>query len=153
MDKIVKKLKSYVKPKNLPRVALLVFILIVLFYFYSTYLKEGFESDTTPEDLDQYIKGDKPTLVLFYAEWCGHCKKLEPTWTKATSVAEEKGHRMIQLNVGGDKKDTEEIKRKNAEISQKYNVDGYPTILIFRNGTPTPYEGPRTVEGFMKAFD
>lgn len=154
MDKIVKKLKSYVKPKNLPRVALLLFILIVLFYFYSTYLKEGFKSgDTTPEELERYINSDKPTLVLFYADWCGHCKKLKPTWSDATEAAKEKGYTMIQINVGGDEKDTEETKKKNAEISQRYNVDGYPTIMLFRNGTPTPYDGPRTIDGFMNAFN
>lgn len=151
MDKIVKKLKSYVKPNNLPRLALLLFILIVLFYFYSTYLKEGF--DTTPDSLEQYISSDKPTLVLFYANWCGHCKKLKPTWAKTAETAKEKGLTMIQINVGGEENDSEETKRKNAAISTKYNIDGYPTIILFKNGNAIPYDGPRTPEGFMNAFN
>ena len=151
MDKIVKKLKTYVNPKNLPRLALLLFLLIVLFYFYSTYLKEGF--DATPDNLDQYINGDKPTLVLFYADWCGHCKKLKPTWSKTAELAKEKGLTMIQINVGGEESDSEETKKKNAEISKKYNIDGYPTIILFKNGNAIPYDGPRTPEGFMNAFN
>lgn len=151
MDKIVKKLKSYVKPKNLPRIALLLFILIVLYYFYSKYLKEGFEA--TPENIEQYIKNEKPALVLFYADWCGHCNKLKPTWETAVESAKEKGLTMIKINVGGNDSDSEETKMKNAEISKKYNIDGYPTIILFKNGKPTPYEGPRTVDGFINAFN
>jgi len=151
MDKIVKKLKTYVNPKNLPRLALLLFILIVLFYFYSTYLKEGF--DATPDNLDKYINGDKPALVLFYANWCGHCTKLKPTWIKTAKLAEEKDLTMIQINVGGEEGDSEETKQKNAEISKKYNIDGYPTIILFKNGNAIPYDGPRTPEGFMNAFN
>jgi protein disulfide-isomerase-like protein len=154
MDKITKKLKSlktYVKPKNLPRIALLLFILIVLFYFYSTYLKEGFQ-DVKPDNLEQYIGPDKKSLVLFYADWCGHCKKLKPTWEKASKNASENGLTMININIGGSDKDTDEDKKKNEEISKKYNIDGYPTIILFKNGKPVPYEGPRTEEGFMSAL-
>ena len=146
MDKIVKKLKSlksYVKPNNLPRLALLLFILIVLFYFYSTYLKEGFE--VKPDKLEELISPDKTSLVLFYADWCGHCKKLKPTWKECAEKAKENGLTMVQINVG-------EGTDKDKEISEKYSIDGYPTIILFKNGKPIPYDGPRTEEGFMSAL-
>lgn len=151
MDKKLKGLKSFLKPKNLPRIALLLFILIVLYYFYSNYLKEGFEA--THENIDQYLNGKNPTLVLFYANWCGHCKKLKPTWEEATKTAEKSGLTMVQIDVGGNDNDSEEITKKNAEITKKYNIDGYPTIILFKDGRQIPYEGPRTTEGFMNAFN
>jgi thiol-disulfide isomerase/thioredoxin len=105
------------------------------------------------ENIEQYIKNEKPALVLFYADWCGHCNKLKPTWETAVESAKEKGLTMIKINVGGNDSDSEETKMKNAEISKKYNIDGYPTIILFKNGKPTPYEGPRTVDGFINAFN
>lgn len=146
VNKIVKNLKSYLKPKNLPRVAILIGILIILYYLYVTHLKEGFEGfDISQDKLDEYTAPDKTSLVLFYADWCGHCKKLKPTWKEAAEKAKEKGLTMVQVNVG-------EGTEKDKEISEKYEIDGYPTIMLFKNGKAVPYEGPRTEEGFMNAI-
>jgi protein disulfide-isomerase-like protein len=143
MDKMMKKIKSYFKPNTLPRVAFLLAILLVLFYLYSKYLKEGFE--VQHDKLEEYITPDKSSLVLFYADWCGHCKKLKPTWKECSEKAKEKGLTMIQINVG-------EGTDKDKELTEKYNIDGYPTIILFKNGKAIPYDGPRTEEAFMNAL-
>jgi len=143
VNKIVKNLKSYLKPNNLPKVAILLAILAVLYYFYSTHLKEGF--DVPHEKLEEYISPDKTTLVLFYADWCGHCKKLKPTWSECSKKASKDGLNMVQINVG-------EGTDKDKELAEKYQIDGYPTIMLFKNGKATPYNGPRTEEGFLSAL-
>ena len=143
VNKIVKNLKSYLKPNNLPKVAILLAILVVLYYFYSTHLKEGFEVDH--DKLDEYISPDKTSLVLFYADWCGHCKKLKPTWNECSEKAKKDGLNMVQINVG-------EGTEKDKELTEKYEIDGYPTIILFKNGKATPYNGPRTEEGFLSAL-
>lgn len=136
------KIKSVLKPNNLPRLALMVIILILLYLLWKNYLKEGFESSS--EDFNSHIGKDKK-LVLFYADWCGHCKKIKPDWDAAATDINKDGTKMIKVNCGGG---TDSDK----EIMEKYSIDGYPTIIVFENGNATPYNGKRTKEDFIEAF-
>ena len=137
------KIKSILKPNNLPRLGLMIGILIILYFIYTNYLKEGFESKS--EDLDEQIKDGKKA-VLFYADWCGHCKTLKPVWDEVAKDVNKKDKKMIKVNCG-------EGTKHDKEIMEKYSIDGYPTIIIFEDGKPTPYEGKRTKEALEALFN
>lgn len=38
---------------------------------------------------------------------------------------------------------------KNRAIGKKYGVRGYPTLKIFKSGTPVDYSGPRDAAGIV----
>ena len=39
----------------------------------------------TSNNFADYVHSEAPvTFVKFFAPWCGHCKKLAPTWDKVT---------------------------------------------------------------------
>jgi len=136
------RMKSFFKPNNLPKLILLLAVLVVLYLFYVNYLQEGF--DAAPEELESQIKDGKK-MVLFYADWCGHCKKIKPDWDDAAKEANKEDKKMIKVNCGGG---TE----KDKELMSKYNIEGYPTIIIFDNGTPSEYSGKRTKDDFLSIF-
>jgi len=62
-------------------------------------------------------------VVDFYADWCGPCKIMAPSFEKAsvkvTSV------KFAKLNVDG-----------NQEIAQRYGVMSIPTTIVFKKGQP-----------------
>jgi thioredoxin 1 len=68
------------------------------------------------------LASSKPVLVDFWTEWCAPCKPL------AVSLDE------LSAELG----DTIVIAKVNAELSpnitNKYGVRGFPTMLIFKDG-------------------
>jgi thiol-disulfide isomerase/thioredoxin len=140
--KKIKQLKSLFTPKNLPRLIILVIILGALFYVYDKFLKEGFE--TQSGDLDEQVKSGTK-LVLFYADWCGHCKKIKPVWDETANEVNVDEVKMIKVNCG-------EGNEKDQEIMKKYSIDGYPTIIKFVNGKPSLYRGDRDSDSFKDVF-
>ena len=73
-------------------------------------------------DFNEIIGSNKPTLVDFYAEWCGPCKMLSPIIEK---VKEQLGEDATILKVDVD---------KNPEAAQKFGIRGVPTLILFKEG-------------------
>ena len=140
--KRVKVIERIFKPKNIPRLILILVILAVLYYFYTTYLIEGMDNaELSPSDLSEILNNKNgKNMLLVYADWCGHCKTLKPIWGEASSEMNKDSQKMFMVNCGGDSADEK-------KIMKDYSVDGFPTILIFNNGVyEKTYAGGRTKE-------
>lgn len=139
-NKIQKKIKFLTKPNNINKVLMLIGILLLLFLVHKLFLsKEGFESST--EDLEENIGGQKKAAVLFYADWCGHCKKFMGEWDKLSKDVNDvqENVKIIKVNCGNPDKNKE-----HKRIMDKHSIEGYPTIKIFENGKESEYNGNRT---------
>ena len=128
--------------KNRPlRVLLCILAIVILYYLVNRYLKEGFESKPNKFYSD-VAKGKK--LVWFYAEWCGHCKSMHNDWDNAAREMNKNNIKMIKIDVGGEK-------GNQKSIAKKYDIKGYPTIMLLNKGESIEtYEGDRTTQGFIK---
>lgn len=80
-------------------------------------------------DFDLFIKSDV-TLVDFYADWCGPCKKLAPLFRELAREYEGKV-KFGKINIDYAK-----------SVAEKKSVKQIPTMILFKDGQELKRRGP-----------
>ena len=141
--KVQQKMNFLMKPNNMNKVLILLAILLVLYLVHHFLLsKEGFESSA--EELEQHVGEKQKSMVLFYADWCGHCKQFMPEWDKISNEINEvqENVKLIKVNCGDPQNN-----KTHKKIMDTYSIQGYPTIKVIENGNAKEYDGDRTSSG------
>jgi thioredoxin 1 len=68
------------------------------------------------------VSSSVPTLVDFYATWCGPCQTMMPILDQIKAKLGAK-IRIIKIDVD-----------KNQDIAEKFKVKGVPTFVLFKSG-------------------
>lgn len=94
------------------------------------------------EAFEGFDNQESPMLVMYYADWCGHCKKAKPHFEE-----------LMKKNMNGLKimaLDADD--KSNADLFKSQNIQGFPTIRYYSKGLNNDYkefDGERTLEGFQ----
>ena len=79
--------------------------------------------EITTDSFDQeVINNDGITVVDFFSNWCGPCRKLSPILDE---IETELSSRVKVVKINTD---------DNIEAAKKYQVSGLPTLMVFKNG-------------------
>lgn len=77
----------------------------------------------TGQQLQDLIKGPGNVIVLYYADWCGHCVRFKPEWAKFKSQMARKHPNMCTVA---------EVEQSHLNNVPSAQVQGYPTIKFYR---------------------
>lgn len=100
--------------------------------------------DLIPKNFDDVVlKSGKPTLVEFFAPWCGHCKKLAPVYEELAATFEFAKNKVQIAKVDAD---------AEKDLGKRFGVGGFPTLKWFdgKSDTPIEYNGNRDLESLTE---
>ncbi|GMH17677.1 hypothetical protein Nepgr_019518 [Nepenthes gracilis] len=79
-------------------------------------------------------------LVLGYAPWCPRSAELMPRFAEAANSLTELGTSLLMAKLDAD---------RYPKTASSLEIKGYPTLLLFINGTSQPYTGGFTAEDIV----
>jgi thioredoxin-related protein len=99
--------------------------------------KDVFKWETDFELAKQRAKDEKKDILVDFTgtDWCSWCIKLKKEVFDQPAFQEyaKKNLIMVELDFPRKKVLDEKLKKQNAELAEKYEVQGYPTILLLNS--------------------
>lgn len=134
--------------------AFIVFAIILVVFAYYTYKQYAVSKTAFHANRENVPKGENSnktaTLMLFYVDWCPHCKTAKPEWESLKAEYDGKMINGYTINFM-DYNCTNE----SPEITQlmdKYSIEGYPTIKLVKDNQIIEYDAKpskSTMEQFL----
>jgi protein disulfide-isomerase A4 len=86
--------------------------------------------------------------MLFYVDWCPHCKTAKPVWEELKSEYQNKtinGYHVLFTEINCTN-ETAEIEK----LISKFNIEGYPTIKLLKDGQVIEYNAKPTKDTLIQ---
>ena len=113
------------------------------YYVYSKYISNNTTYNANREhDAINSDSNKVATMMLFYVDWCPHCKTAKPEWDELKeeySNSNINGYRVLFTEVNCTE-ETPEIE----SLIQKFKIEGYPTIKLVKEGQVIEYDAKPT---------
>lgn len=126
--------------KNMHIIIFSVVVLVIIgvvYYFYSKKSSETFTNSYDSSDSEKQAE-----LMLFYVDWCPHCKTAKPVWEELKTEYKNKtinGYNVLFTEINCTT-ETPEIEK----LIAKFSIEGYPTIKLLKDGQVIEYDAKPT---------
>ncbi|HEX3046647.1 MAG TPA: thioredoxin family protein [Bacillota bacterium] len=77
----------------------------------------------SPQDFEQLLKTNLPTMALFYSSWCPFCRRFLPVFEKTAGENRQKFTFCMIIDQDA--------------LEDRFQVEIVPTVLYFEDGTVT----------------
>jgi len=143
----VNKLCGDMTTKKMLIICIVTLIVIVGGYFFvNKFLlskrRDGFQDNSTFDKVSDDETDKEAEIMLFYVDWCPHCKTAKPEWEASMKDMDGKvinGYR-VQFTEVNCTDESPEVQ----EMVEKFNIEGYPTIKLIKGDQVIDFEAKPT---------
>jgi len=115
-------------------------------YYYCFAPKNNLTLKTKPKkEKKEKFTNSKLKIYNFNTDWCRWSQIFQPEWQKFTEAVKNDSN----LNKFVEAIDVKCNDTDNEKMCEKYNVPGYPYVVLDNNGKHEPYNGERTVKALL----
>ena len=141
---------DFIKPNEryLMIVVMVIIFTIAAYYGYVRYAKPTIETLGDQDMANENKRVSDAQLYFFFADWCPHCKKAKPDWDIFCNEYNEKqvGNSLVKC-VSVDCTEGEDPR------IQEFSIDGYPTIILMKEGKRIDYDAKISSANLTKFVD
>jgi thiol-disulfide isomerase/thioredoxin len=147
---VLGKIKSSISSLSWTTIGIIVatiVLIVVAVVIYNQQMASNLKT-TYNESNSSRGSGKEAELLLFYVDWCPHCKTAKPEWAQVKSEYEGKtinGYQIIftEINCTNESPDVE-------KMMNTYKIEGYPTIKLLKDGQIIEYDAKPTKDTLVK---
>jgi thiol:disulfide interchange protein len=143
MSTLKQRISSFMNWKVIAIIIVGLLFIVFAYYIYKQYSDTKTSFHANRENIPKDQNSNKTaTLMLFYVDWCPHCKTAKPEWETLKSEYDSKqinGYTIsfVEYNCTNESAET-------TELMDKYNIEGYPTIKLVKDNQIIEYDAKPT---------
>ena len=122
--------------------AIVLFIILGCYYYFNMVNTQTKFNANREQGIIDPNSNKTAEMMLFYVDWCPHCKTAKPEWENLKSEYEGKqinGYSLIFSEYNCTAETAE-----NEELMNKYKIEGYPTIKLLKDSQVIEYDAKPT---------